>query len=187
MASLMSEIKNYLRGQRVDIEKLVDEKLRLQDELDDPKIAHDYKQNTIIPKMGELRHKISEKKIFAEQEVKKMVAAAKQQISSLNDLKGEDLTEDAKLFSCGVKLSESDLEKIIDRNSNNATMIQLALRYANENGLKVNRVLDTHSQALTACDDLSSTAHLYIDHWIDDPEQGIKILDRFFDEGSSQE
>lgn len=187
MASLKSEIKNYLRGQRVDIEKLVDEKLRLQDELNDPKIAHDYKQNTIIPKLGELRHKISEKKTFAELEVKKMVAAAKQQISSLNDLKGEDLTEDAKLFSCGVKLSESDLEKIIDRNSNNATMIQLALRYANENGLKVNRVLDTHSQALSACDDLSGTAHLYIDHWIDDPEQGIKILDRFFDEGSSQE
>lgn len=184
MGVLFFDIKNYLRGQRIEIEKLVDEKLRLQDELDDPKIAHDYKQKTIIPKMGELRHKISEKKFYAEEEVKKMVDAAKQEIHSLNDLKGEDLTEDAKLFSCGVKLTESDLEKIIDRNSKNATMTQLALRYANENGLKVNRVLDTHSQALSACDDLSGTAHLYIDHWIDNPEQSIKMLDKFFDEGS---
>lgn len=183
MGILMLDIKNYLRGQRIEMEKLVDEQLKLKDELDDPKIAQDYKQNTIIPKLGELRHQISEKKHYALQEVKKMTDGAKQNIQALNNIKGEDLTDDAKLFSCGVKLTNRDLEQIIDRNSKNPTMIQLALRYADENGIKVDRVLDTHSAALSACDDLYSTAHLYVDHWIDHPEKSITILDQFFDEG----
>ncbi len=185
MASLMSEIKNYLRGQRIELEKLVDEKLKLEDQLKDERLKPEYKQNVLYPKIGDLRFKISQRKNDIQLMVKKMTDGAKQQISALNDIRGEDLTDDAKLFSCGVKLSENDLEKIIDRNNGNATMIQLALRYADQNGMKLKRVLDTHSRELTACDDLYGTAKLYIDHWIDNPDQGTTILDRFFDEGVS--
>lgn len=179
MASLYSEMKNYLRGQRVEVEKLVDEFQKVKDDLDDDKLDDKYKQTVLIPKYGEIRHKISEKKFYADEGAKKLVEAAKQGIAALNDIKGEDLTDDAKLFSCGVKLSESDVEKIIDRNSGNPTMIQLALRYAKENDLKVQRVLDTHSKELQVCNDIYSTAHLYVDHWIDHPDS-VKMLDKFF-------
>lgn len=184
MASLYSEMKNYLRGQRIEVEKLVEEFEKVKEDLKDNRLDEKYKQSVLIPKYGEIRHKISEKKTAIDLEAKRMTEVVKQNIHKLNDIKGEDLTDDAKLFSCGVKLTESDLEKIIDRNSGNPTMTQLALRYANENGLKVQRVLDTHSAELQACDDIYGAASLYVKNWIDHPDDSYKLLEKFFpDEG----
>ena len=183
MATLYSEMKNYLRNQQAEIEKLVDEKQKLEEEINSSHVSHEYKQAVIIPQLGELRHRISEKKIETELEAKKMSETVKENIKKLNDIKGEELTDDARLFSCGIKLTTKDIESIIDRNSNNQTMIQLALRYAEENGLgKINRVLNTHRSDLDTCDEIFGSAKIYIDHWIDLPVESVKILDKFFPE-----
>ena len=181
MANLNSDIKRFLRGKRIELEKLVDERQKIKDQLEDDRLDVVYKQNVLMPKHGEIRHKINLKKAEVDSAVKQMTEQAKQQVFALNDIKGEDLTEDAKLFSCGVKLSEKDVEKIIDRNGNNPTMIQLSLRYAKENGLKVQRVYNNHSAEMKACDDQYSIAHLYIDHWID-KDNSADMLEKFYPE-----
>ena len=55
-------------------------------------------------------------------------------------MKGEELTEDAKLLGVGVTLSAEDIAAMFDRNAGNPTMEHLICRYADQHGIALRRV-----------------------------------------------
>lgn len=76
-------------------------------------------------------------RISGKAEVERLCEEYKVELRKADALNGNDLTDDAKLLSSGVKLSKKDLEYMLDRNKGNNTMTQLILRYADENGMKM--------------------------------------------------
>ena len=182
--TIANDVYLYLKEQRKEIKKLVEQKTALEERRNSGNYGQDYVQNHIVPAIGEIRFQIARKKDLALVEVRSMVDKEKAAIKELNVIRGEDLTEDAKLFNCGVKLTEKDIDRIIQRNRDNYTMVQLAIKYAKDNGIQVNHVVDNHSHELDMCENQYETASLYLDHWVDNV-QGDTILNKFY--GVSEE
>ncbi len=59
------------------------------------------------------------------------------ELEALDRVRGDALTDDAKLFSIGVTLAKEEVEALIERNADNVTMHKLALRYAKEHDIKL--------------------------------------------------
>ena len=64
---------------------------------------------------------------------------AKIEVEHLN---GGALTEDAQLLSVGVKLRDTDLEKMFDKHAGNYTMQRLIADYADQNGIRIRRAVE---------------------------------------------
>lgn len=58
------------------------------------------------------------------------------EIADSEVINSDEITEDAKLFTCGVELSAKDIESIYERNVGNRTMQILTERYAREHNMK---------------------------------------------------
>lgn len=93
------------------------------------------------PQRRDLRRQINDAADLAKIEVEKLTAAYIAELEAENHLDGGALTDDAKLLSVGVKLRETDLEKMLDKHAGNYTMQRLIVDYANQNELKINRTL----------------------------------------------
>ena len=163
---------------------------KLQADIDSGRFSN--KANTEnSEKIAKKRYEIRAKADETLSNVKKAVAAHCDKLYALDDLRGEDLTDDARLLNCGLKLTERDLIAILTRNANNNTMRQLVLRWADENNIDLRRYagehgipLETviyvgHGQEIRVAESLIDTAMMYVDHWIDKPNN-YDILQRFF-------
>ena len=102
----------------------------------------------------------------------------------MDDLNPADITDDAKLFNLGVKLNARDIESILERNKGNATMTQLALRYAEQNDINVDYSFTGHSQEVESMENLKSIAYLYR-KWID-KEDAESVLDQYLPEADQE-
>jgi len=163
---------------------------RLQADNDSGRYSDATKQQN-RERINELKQQIENKSVETLGDVRRKVAAACDELARLDDLDGAQLTDDAKLFSCGVPLTERDLVRIIQRNSDNGTMRQLAARYAQEHGLNLRDycsksgiptatvIYVNHGREIQAISGLIDTAERYCNRWIAD-RQGPVVLDRFF-------
>ena len=52
------------------------------------------------------------------------------------------MTDDARLLSVGVKLRDTDLEKMFDKHAGNYTMQRLIADYADQNGIRIRRAVE---------------------------------------------
>ena len=136
-------------------------------------------QNELYPKRDELKKKINEKANAAIDAAKALVVQYRKELESINNLDPNELTDDIKLFQAGIPLREKDIRAILERNRENYTMVQLALRYASDHGIEIRGTYYTggHEERATA-DNLDSTI-LYYTRWI---TQGnaLPMLDKFF-------
>lgn len=178
MNSYVKNVKRYLLGKKIDIQDILDEIRTLED---DKKNRDQSYINTLNSKIKSLKMRIGDMKNGIMSDVATMGNNRKQELIQMTRLKGEDLTDDYKLFNCGIKLSPEEVDAIIDRNAGNDTMIQLALRYANKNGIKSNRVYYGKALEMKETDQVYEAVRMYVDHWIDNEKAG-EMLDKFFPE-----
>lgn len=144
-----------------------------------------YVNNHLRPKIFELRREIEQDKRAAVASAKGIVAVYQDKLRDADNLHVEDLTEDAKLFTAGIKLRARDIEAILRRNAGNATMQQIALRYAEENGVDLGRRHYIGHQAEIQEAGGVSRAIDYYSRWVDQPN-ALAMLDKFFSvEGES--
>lgn len=78
---------------------------------------------------------------------------------------GEDITDDAKVLSSGLKLSKVDLERLWDKNESH-TMRRMIWDYATKNGVSIDRAYYTEAMKIEAADELAQFCHLALtDSW----------------------
>ena len=135
--------------------------------------------NDIRPKMNEIKRQIETSASKAAEDAKGLVTAYKLNMKEADSLKGSEITEDAALFSAGVKLTAEDILAILNRNEGNATMQQLAIRYAAENKIDIGDVIYVgHTKEMHEADGINSAISYYAG-WID-KDNALDMLDRFF-------
>ncbi|MCD7768910.1 MAG: hypothetical protein LUH36_02150 [Oscillospiraceae bacterium] len=78
------------------------------------------------------------------QKIRELTIGFTSTISTIDQLDGSKLTDDAKLLEAGIPLSANDLEGIFDRAAGNRTMQQLALSRAKKDGIVLMRVFYDH-------------------------------------------
>lgn len=180
MMEAKKEVVSFLKDKTEEIQELVKQIDDLEYQKKNGHLDAEYIAKVVDRKLSELKYQKSQKKQFAVDELKKILEGYRQQVRNMNRVKGEELTEDAKLFTCGVPLRPEEVEAIMDRSAGNHTMLQLAARYAEQHNLRINRAYDSGKDAkLKAADGLEYAGKVYLDRWVDQDNSGI-MLDKFF-------
>ena len=95
------------------------------------------KLHDLNEKLSNVRIKLSQERKDQQRKVKAMCDEFAEELRKEDDLNPADIVDgDLRLLTCGIALTNRDLEAMIARNKTNATMSQLILRYCRENGRK---------------------------------------------------
>ena len=181
MEDMVRNVYFSLKESTAEIAEKIKEFNDLDTKMKDVKYSPDYKQKKIFPKMRELKLAIERDKEAALNAANALVEDYQNKLRDLDNLHPEDITEDAKLFTAGIKLKARDIEAILARNQDNATMTQIALRYAEENGVDLGRdkkYYYGHQAEIQEAEGVTSAVSYY-DRWIDKPNAG-EMLNKFF-------
>ena len=109
---------------------------------------------------------------------RKMIAEYRTEAERLNELNPDDINDDIKLLQTGVDLLPRDIEALLRRNSDNRTMIQLILRYAEAHNIETSSMYAGTSAEMQRAETLDRVL-LYFDKWKDTPD-ARDMLDKFF-------
>lgn len=157
----------------------------LKKEREEGHFSLEYLNNDILPKMNGLRQEMRSTQEKTLEKVRELTEEIKNEISKSDQIKPEELTEDVKLLQGGLSLREKDIEGIIERNENNRSMIQLALRYAEEHNLKVDTLYISGESELRQFDEIGNAIGTVV-KWFDTDNERYyqRIYDTVFSEGS---
>lgn len=161
------------------ISRSVTERERLETRIKSGRYTQQVIQQELIPQLEALKKQIAADSAKAMQAAKAIVAQYRADASASNCLNPAELTDDLQLLQAGLPLLPRDINAILERNSGNNTMTQLALRYAQDHGFTVD------SKFTIAGDEAQQTANAldqilqYFGKWIDRPN-ALAVLRRFF-------
>lgn len=178
--TIKEQVVSLLQDKTAEIQQTMAEIKKLEDRKKNDHLDFNYIQREIDPKIGDLRVRRNNQLQSAGVELHKLTEAYREQVRNSHRLEGGELTDDAKLFSFPGLLKPEDVEAIMDRHQGNHTMLQMAVRYAEQNGMKINRVYDSGKAAeISNADNLEGAGKLYIDHWIA-ADNANEMLGKFF-------
>lgn len=179
MQDMINNVYNTLKTSTAELHKKIAEYNALTEKEKSGVYSREYLEKNVRPKMAELKREIERDKEAAISGAKGIVAAYQDELRDMDNLHPEDITEDVKLFTAGIKLKARDIEAILSRNQGNATMEQIALRYAEENGVDLGRKLyNGHQAEIQEAGGVASAVDYY-NRWIDKPNAG-EMLNKFF-------
>lgn len=133
------------------VEKLSQKRERIEElegEKRSGKLSQEYITKTIDPEIRSLKREIEDLKEAGKKTVEKYCEEYRAELIDEDSLHGADLTDDARLLSSGITLKKRDLDSMLNRNSENRTMVQLILRYAKENGIDLGRMYVGNDETL---------------------------------------
>ena len=133
--ALIREVKDITRRAHGDIFLLTLKIHDLEDKLDGKKYSNEHKEKVIKPELKQVER---ERETLRENATKKARELAREYMdkqAALDELRGDQINDDARLLTCGIKLTATELEKMFDRNAGNGTMQQIICRYAYEQGM----------------------------------------------------
>ena len=162
-----------------EYQKKAQEYEKLKKERDSGNYTAQYINSELVPEMGKKREELRKLQEEVKKEVRTITEDMKKSISDKERLNPEELTEDVKLLQGGLSLKERDIEGILERNSDNRTMIQLALRYAEEHGLKVNTLYVSGTEEVRQCDSIALAIDTVV-KWYDTESAYRRIYDTVF-------
>lgn len=128
--NLMEIVKNGAEDIRETRENLK----KTEDNISSGKYSSEYVSSTLYPQATDLRKRIGRISDEATAKAGKLIADYAAEIRASDALHPGDLTDDVKLLAPGIVLTRNDLVAMLARNEGNATMLQVILRYAKENG-----------------------------------------------------
>ena len=133
----------------------------------------------VVPKRVQLQNSIQRKADEGIKNAKELVEKYRQSIETLDALDPAQLTDDVKLLQPGLSLEKRDYQAMINRNSDNPTMLQLILRHAKDHGVDVGVSYTEREKEKDTAANLDSIIDIYR-RWIATPSGGL-MLDQFFD------
>ena len=106
-----------------------------------------------------------------------------EEVKKSNSLKGEEMTDDAKLLNIGIRLSVDDLEKMFDRYDGNYTMQSLIVKYVQQNDIiDFKRVMNNDNAILIeTAKQVPGVSKIVLRQF----KQKDKFYDQFIGEGSA--
>lgn len=179
MRDIINEVYESLKKSTAALTDKRNKCKALEKELNNNVFSEIYKKDTLRPKLDKLKASITADKKAAIDEVKALIKEYQGELYDLDNLHPEDMTEDAKLFTSGVRLNRRDLEAILSRNKDNNTMEQMVYRYAEEHGVDMGgKTYHNHSIQIQEAESLSNSLET-IAHWID-TDKGEEFIERVF-------
>ena len=135
--------------------------------------------NELKPKLDSMR--INQRKACEDalNEARSLISQFREDNAKANQLNPAELTDDVKLLQSGIVLKPRDIEGMLERNENNRTMIQVILRYAEENKIDVGKTYYSGGQEEEKTAKALDSILYYYKNWIDKPN-AKKMLNRFF-------
>lgn len=113
-------------------------------------------------------------------ESNKIVSDYQEQLRNEDCLNPSELTDDVRLLSAGIPLLPRDVKAILERNKNNRTMTQLALRYAKEHDLDIGAQYIGNQEKIEAAEGVNYAANVYTSHWMK-TDMAEEMLDKLFE------
>lgn len=137
--SAVNEIVKKAIAARIEAQTALD---RVEEQLGNRrKYSAEHINKVLEPQRRDLQRQIRDAADLAKIEVEKLTAAYIAELEAENQLDGAAMTDDAQLLSIGVKLRDTDLEKMFDKHNGNFTMQRLIAYYAEQNGIKIKRTV----------------------------------------------
>lgn len=181
-SQFVENVRASLDESRSAIAALVVKRDGLKDDIYAGKFSQAYVNETVNPQIAELNKDIERATAEAEQKANAICDEYTAQLEAEDVLDGSQLTDDVRLLSCGITLTEKDISALLEKNKNNATMIQVLSRYANEHGLGTNYLYTGNARSIQYAKSVRGVAAQYIRNWITDAKNGERLLERYFTE-----
>lgn len=177
--NIVQTVYDSLEAATTEIDKTRSEYAAIEKKIKEGRYSNQTLQKEIYPRRDALRGKIrtdSERAIKAAHDT---IATYRADAEALSDLDPSAITDDVKILQAGVTLTARDIQAIINRNPDNRTMIQIALRYAKEHNIdmKGTYYIGGQQEKETA-NNLDGIVNYYA-KWID-KENAHDMLRRFF-------
>lgn len=165
--NLMDSIHETLLKTHNGLKTKVEKVTEIQAEIEET--GNETKERNLLAKQQEVKIEIKRARRKAIEEVQLACSELVEQITALDELKGEDVNDDIKLLTSGIPLTERDIEAIVRRNADNVTMQQLAYRYARDNGIKMNSYFIGHSRQIQSINEISHAVE-YTERYLGEPD-----------------
>lgn len=137
--SAVNEIVKKAIAARIEAQTVLD---GVEEKIDNRrKYSTEHINKVLEPQRRDLRRQINDAEDLAKIEIEKLTAAFIAELEAENHLDGSAITDDARLLSVGVKLRDTDLEKMFDKHAGNYTMQRLISDYADQNGIRIKRAV----------------------------------------------
>ena len=180
--NIVQTVFDSLEADTHEINKTRTEYAALDAKIKEGRYSNQTLQKEIYPKRDELKRKVESGCASAIKKAHDMVATYRADAEALNDLNPSAITDDVKILQAGVSLTQRDIQAIINRNPDNRTMIQIALRYAKEHNIDMKGTYYIGGEAeKETARNLDGIVDYYA-RWID-KENNLDMLNRFFNVG----
>ena len=100
------------------------------------KYTPQYIREELHPKRRSLKKQIEDRKALAHDRIQRMCDDYIAELRDEDELDPSKLTDDVRLLNSGVKMTSRDIKAMLKRNSDNRTMLQVILRYADEHNIE---------------------------------------------------
>lgn len=107
------------------------------EEIKSGKYTPDTIRNELNPKKNRLNGEINTIQENAIKAVNDNIRDYFEKVDRRWNLMGDEINEDAKLLNAGVKLTNSDIDALMQRNADNNTMLRLICDYAEQNNIRI--------------------------------------------------
>ncbi|MBO7283830.1 MAG: hypothetical protein J6U71_02060 [Bacteroidales bacterium] len=129
--NMTTQVYNLVKGRLQDL----DYKKALLNGLNTKISSSDYsaeKKQSMQAEAYELKRSLAMSADDIIRDANKLIDGLLDDVERENRLDPAQITEDIKLLQPGIILRQEDIEAILERNKDNKTMVQIALRYADE-------------------------------------------------------
>lgn len=144
--------------------------------------SEDHVRAVLRPKRAEITKEIDRAQDDARKEAQATINKFAKELRDADALNPAELTDDVRLLELGTTLRKKDILAILERNADNRTMTQLALRAAEDRGIDLDGLRYTtnesrarHAEALRHVVDVAL-------RWSTEPQRNI--FGKLFGEGS---
>lgn len=167
------KIKDTLIGCNKSIQPYMKEIADLKAEIRNPASTFEEK-DAKQARINKARRMIEDKKTAAIKDCNTVLDSYQESLRKEDRLNPAEITDDAKLFSLGVKLSEKDYYDILEKNNGNRTMTQLTFKAAEQNGIQLKGYYTGNNQEIQAAEDMRSSLSI-MEKWLDNPNGAAMI------------
>ncbi len=179
MENIVDTVYNTLDSHTEEIGKVIAERDALEEKIKSNRYTPQVLKEEVYPKRDELKRKIETMCDTAFSEARGHIAQYRADTADSNRLDPSQLTDDVKLLQPGIKLNAADIQGMIKRNEGNRTMLQIILRYAEDNGIDTGGTLYVGGQQEEETARNLEGIMYYYKNWIDKPN-AKDMLNRFF-------
>lgn len=180
--NIVQTVFDNLEAATTEINKTRTEYAALDAKIKEGRYSNQTLTKEIYPKRDELKRKIEGDCARAIKAAHDSIATYRADAEALSDLDPSAITDDVKILQAGVSLTARDIQAIINRNPDNRTMIQIALRYAKEHNIDMKGTFYVGGEAeKETARNLDGIVDYYA-RWID-KDNNLDILNRFFNVG----